>query len=340
MLDKLSFQPFEMAPVRQKLFSGKIPHVEHAVRSTLRGLAFFETARAGQTVAVCVGSRGIDRIDRVVFHCLESLREKGLKPFVVPAMGSHGGATAEGQKKVLAGFGITEKTMGAPIAAEMEVVLVGSLPSGPDIYLSRRAVEADWVIPVNRVKPHTKFMAEIESGLCKMLTIGLGKARGAAEFHRWAVRRSFRIIEEAAAVILSRLGKIPFGIALLEDGYGKLCHVEALAPENLVDREKGLLKEAYARLPRIPFDNLDLLIVDAIGKSISGIGMDSNVTGRHRDIVGDFNTGENLRQRPGRHLPGKGRHPYPFRHGPKGPCRLRHGPGARVPGRRQDRADQ
>jgi hypothetical protein len=214
---------------------------------------------------------------------------KGLKPFIVPAMGSHGGATPDGQLNVLAKLGVTEEGMGVKIIADMDVTEVGRLSSGTRIYFSRYALQADHFVVINRVKPHTKFRADIESGLCKMLTIGLGKQKGASEFHRRAVKHSFGIIEEAAELLLAKSNML-FGLALLEDGYGDLARVEAVIPKGLIKHEKKLLKEARSMRGSIPFDCIDVLVIDFFGKNISGIGMDSNVTGRHRDIVGDFFT--------------------------------------------------
>jgi hypothetical protein len=202
-------------------------------------------------------------------------------------MGSHGGGTAAGQLKVLEALGIDETSMGVCVEPDMSVTCIERLPDGTRIFMSRKALEADHLVVVNRVKLHTKFQADIESGLCKMLTIGLGKADGAAEFHRRAVTSGFGIIEAAATVLLARC-PVLFGLALLEDGCGNLSRVSALPPRTLVEEEKRLLKEAAAMMARIPFDGLDILVVDRIGKDISGIGMDSNVTGRHRDLVGDF----------------------------------------------------
>jgi hypothetical protein len=202
-------------------------------------------------------------------------------------MGSHGGATSEGQREVLAKLGIAESAMGVKINSGMDVSRVGLLSSGTKIYFSRDALRADHLVIINRVKPHTKFHADIESGLCKMLTIGLGKQEGAAEFHRSAVKHSFGIIEQAAGVVLDKCS-ILFGLALLEDGYGSLSRVEAILPQSIIAREKELLKTARSLMGRIPFDFIDILVVDYFGKNISGIGMDSNITGRHRDIVGDF----------------------------------------------------
>ena len=279
----------EVARVRQALHQAALGDVPQAVRSALASLAIEGLTRPGETVAVAVGSRGINAIDAVVGGCIEYLREKRLEPFIVPAMGSHGGATAEGQRAVLQQLGISQAAMGVPIVADMAVECIDRLADGTRIFFSRQALAADHIVVINRVKPHTKFQADIESGLCKMLTIGLGKADGATEFHRQAVRHGFGIIEDAARLVLGRC-PVLFGLALLEDGCGDLSQVKALLPAVILTGEKKLLKIAADMMGRIPFDGIDILVVDRFGKDISGIGMDSNVTGRHRDLVGDFFT--------------------------------------------------
>lgn len=285
----------DTAVVKQQLSASPIQDVPATVLASLSALPVFATTKVGDTVAVAVGSRGISHIHRVVYHCLKFLKDKGLKPCIVPAMGSHGGATADGQEAVLAKLGITPSTMGVPIHSEMDVVQLGNLENEVNIYLSKRALESDYILPINRIKPHTKFRADLESGLCKMLTIGLGKAEGAMEFHQQAVRHSFTIIEEAANFIIQRLN-ILCAIALLEDGYGNLSHIEAISPSSIIGSEKKLLQKSSAMMGRIPFDNIDILVIDYMGKDISGIGMDSNITGRHRDIVGDFFTAPHVKR--------------------------------------------
>ncbi len=278
----------DMAVVKQKIFSSRIYDLHGDVSFALSGLPD-TLIQKGDTVAVAVGSRGINRINEVVLFCLQYLKKRGAQPFIVPAMGSHGGATANGQKSVLAKLGITESSMQVSIVPDMDVECIGQLECDLEIYFSSLALEADHIILINRVKPHTKFKAEIESGLCKMMTIGLGKAEGATLFHRFAVDNGFGIIEDGARTILAQ-GRICFGLALLEDGHGELAGIEAVLPSDIIAREKKLLKDAYEMMGCIPFDDLDILIIDYIGKSISGIGMDSNITGRHRDITGDFFT--------------------------------------------------
>jgi len=287
MVMKRLFQFPEMTYVKQPLFHSNIQDLSGVISSAYEPISHLRPARARETVAIAVGSRNIDNLDGVVRQTIRFLDEKGFKPFIVPAMGSHGGATPEGQKKVLERLSISEAAMNVPIVADMTTKCVGELPSGFNIFVSAPAFSADHIVLINRVKRHTKFRADIESGLCKMMTIGLGKQKGASEFHRFAVNHTFSVIEESARFLLSKL-KIMFGVALIEDGYGKLAHIEILMPENLISREKELLKDAARMAPRIPFDNLDILIVDQIGKDISGIGMDSNVTGRHRDIVSNI----------------------------------------------------
>jgi len=277
----------DIALVKQKLESSDMSNVPAAVISALSDLPLSNMVHPGETVAVAIGSRGINKLDSVALNCLNFLKELGLKPFIVPAMGSHGGGTAEGQVAVLAKLGITEPSMEVPIYSDMDIVHIDRLSNGLNIFLSKRALAADHIVIINRIKCHTKFSADIESGICKMLAIGLGKATGAAEYHRCAVQHSFGIFEDAARIILKQC-RILFGLALIEDGYGKLANIEAVLPETLIDREKELLSKASGMMARIPFDDLDVLTIDFFGKDISGIGMDSNVTGRHRDIVGDF----------------------------------------------------
>ncbi|MGB8426685.1 MAG: DUF362 domain-containing protein [Desulfobacterales bacterium] len=281
--------------MRQELHREALADVAQAVRAALAPLAVADVTKPGETVAVAVGSRGISAIDAVVGSCVEFLREKRLDPFIVPAMGSHGGATADGQRAVLEKLGISQATMGVAVAADMMVECVDSLANGTRVFFSQPALAADHIVVINRVKPHTKFRADIESGLCKMLTIGLGKVDGATEFHRQAIRHGFGIIEEAARRVLGRC-PVLFGLALLEDGYGDLSRVAALPPAEMIAGEKGLLKTAAEMMGRIPFDDIDILVVDRFGKDISGIGMDSNVTGRHRDLVGDFSTAPHVKR--------------------------------------------
>lgn len=284
-----------MALIRQKLHAEKLEDIPEAVGKALQGLQLASLAEPGESVAVAVGSRGISHISLIVSECVKSLMDSGLKPFIVPAMGSHGGNTPEGERSALARLGITESFVDAPILAAEDVVKIGRLDVGIPILVDRCAAEADHIVVINRVKPHTKFHGPIESGLTKMLTVGLGKGEGAALYHRAAVQHTFDILQDAARNILESRSVL-FGLAILEDGYRNVSRVSAVRPENWFESERTLLQEARLIMPRIPFDPIDILIIDEIGKDISGIGMDSNVTGRHRDIVGDFFTAPHVKR--------------------------------------------
>ncbi|MFP4445482.1 MAG: DUF362 domain-containing protein [Desulfosudaceae bacterium] len=276
-----------MALVRQSLPRSALTDVPAATISSLRQSFIFDSVRPGARIAVAVGSRGIGRLAEIVAACIDFLKKQGFSPFIVPAMGSHGGATAAGQCQLLAGLGISEDALQVPIAADMAVDTVGRLDCGLDVFVSRAARAADHIFVINRVKPHTKFTADRESGLAKMLAVGLGKAEGAAAIHRFAVRHTFAVIDQAAKQILAACPVLG-GLAIVEDGYGMPERLETVAAADLMETERHLLRQARKMLPGIPLEGIDLLVVDRIGKNISGIGMDSNVTGRHRDITGDF----------------------------------------------------
>lgn len=285
----------QMARVKQTLYTSSLTDIEGAVAGALRDCPDLIRPEKGATVALAVGSRGIDAIDRITAACAAFFKNSGCLPFIVPAMGSHGGATPEGQEKILADLGITEAYMGVPVKSDMSTASIGRLECGMNIFMARTALTADYIFPVNRVKPHTKFMAEIESGLAKMLVVGLGKADGAAETHRYAVGHTFEIIRQAAEYIIGQ-GRVLGGLAVVENGRGRVARVKAVSASSLIEEEKKLLAEAYEKMARIPFDGVDILVVDRIGKDISGIGMDSNVTGRHRDITGDFFTAPHVKR--------------------------------------------
>jgi hypothetical protein len=288
--------PFpEMALVAQKLCAQKNRDISDAVKEALQSLEPEISAKAGESVAVGVGSRGISHIPLIVYECVRFLKKEGLKPFIVPAMGSHGGNTTKGEISVLASLGITESSMGVPIDTTREVVEIGRLDIGVPILMDRCAATANHIVVINRVKPHTKFHGSIESGLTKMLTVGLGKGQGAGVYHRAAVQHTFAILEDAADRIL-KSRSVLFGLAILEDGYQDVARICAVRPKNWFEAERTLLKDARAMMPRIPFDLIDILIIDEIGKDISGIGMDSNVTGRHRDIVGNSFTAPHVKR--------------------------------------------
>ena len=286
MMNKTDFP--KMALVRMNLYEKEIEDISKKVATSIAALSLDKKIRPGQTIAVAAGSRGVDRIDEVTKSCVDLLKRMGAKPFIFPAMGSHGGATAEGQKTVLAHNGISEKSMGVPIFSSMDVEQIGLTHRNIPVYLDRHAANADAIIVINRIKTHTKFEGDIESGLFKMMAIGMGKHQGASVYHRAAVDHGMEaIIIDAGLMVLERC-PVLFGLGVVENGLGRITELKAIAPENMLDEEKRLLSLSKKVMAKIPFDQIDLLIVDEMGKNISGTGMDSKVIGRHRDLIGDF----------------------------------------------------
>jgi hypothetical protein len=251
-----------------------------AVRDELARPEISSRIRPGARVAIGAGSRGIKCLQEVVTALVAGLKERGAEPFIVPAMGSHGGGTAEGQREVLASYGVTEENVGAPVRASMDAVELGSVLDGVKVFIDRLAfTEADAIVPVARVKPHTDFRSEIESGLHKMLTIGFGKHRGASYVHTFPLERFGEMIKAGGQLVLSK-APVAFGMAIVEDSYEDPAIVEAVPPEAFASREPQLLETARAWLPRLPFEACDILLVQELGKNVSGAGMDPNVTGR------------------------------------------------------------
>jgi hypothetical protein len=269
------------ALVRQRFDQTEIEDVAAAVRSALAPV--IGLVRPGSRVCLGAGSRGIDRIDQVVRAAVDTFRAAGAEVFVVPAMGSHGGATPQGQLDVLAEYGITPEAMGCEIRSSMETVQLGEVRPGVPVFLDRNAYEgADLIVPVNRVKVHTDFDGPVESGLMKMIAIGLGKQRGADTLHSQGFAAFHELVPETAEFTLAH-APIPFGLALLENGRARLFHIEAVPADRMRRRETELLVKATDALARIPVSSLDILVIDEIGKDISGLGMDSNVVGRYYD---------------------------------------------------------
>lgn len=269
-----------MYRIRQSFAGPRLEDPEQATRDALAPLLATGRLRVGESVAITVGSRGIANIPAITRAIVDAVRGTGGVPFIVPAMGSHGGATAEGQTALLAGLGVTPETVGAEIRSSMETVIVATTPQGIPVHFDRQAFEADHVIVAGRIKPHTMFTGEIESGLHKMMLIGLGKHTGAQLYHRAITNYSFETIIQAVAAQVLEKCRILAGIAILENADDETALIEAVPPEQFYQREKELLKLAQAWLPRLPFPDVDLLIVDRIGKNISGSGMDTNVIGR------------------------------------------------------------
>jgi len=270
----------KMYRIRQKLDPPVVPDVAAAVWAEIAKLDLRPRLKRGGRVAVTGGSRGVANIAVILRATCDSLKELGAKPFIVPAMGSHGGATAEGQLAVLARYGVTPESMDVPILSSMEAVEIGRMSWGLPVVVDRHAYEADHIVLVNRVKPHTNFRCHVESGLLKMLVIGLGKHQGALLAHRAAVDIGLdRMVPEVGRFSLAKLS-ILFGLGTVENARHQTALVRAMLPDELEQIEAQMLQEAWRLLGRIPFDFLHLLIVDEIGKEISGTGMDPNVIGR------------------------------------------------------------
>jgi len=278
--------------VRQRFEAPRVEDVPGEVRAQLARLSLADRVRPGQAVAITAGSRGVANIHVIIRAAVEHLKRLGAQPFIVPAMGSHGGGTAEGQRELVESYGITESFVGCPIRATMETVEVCRTREGFPVHFDRLAYEADHVLVVNRVKPHTRFVGEIESGLMKMLLIGLGKCNGARVYHSAIQDYSFgQIIRSVAGEVFGRC-HILAGLAIVENARDETARIEAVAPEQFEAREKELLVLAKAWMPRLPFRAADVLLIDRIGKNISGTGLDTNVVGRkfddHKAVEGEY----------------------------------------------------
>ncbi|MEA4954242.1 MAG: lactate racemase domain-containing protein [Pseudoflavonifractor sp.] len=266
-----------MARVRQKFDSRRVADPQSTLRGLLDRPELKAAVRPGMKVAVTAGSRGIDNIVTILRETVDFIRQQGGEPFLIPAMGSHGGAVAEGQVTVLESFHITEETMGCPIRATMEVVQIGALEDGTPIYLDKYAHEADGVVVVNRIKPHTGFRGHYESGLFKMMCIGLGKQKGAETVHGRGRRRMGETIELGGSIYLEK-AKILFGVGTIENAFDQTYKLLTFTPDEIRTKEPECLLEARSLMPRILVEDLDVLIIDYMGKNISGTGMDPNIT--------------------------------------------------------------
>ena len=269
-----------MTRIRQQFEVPILDDLPAAIHAELGRINAAAIIKAGETVAITAGSRGVANVATAVKATVDYLKALGAHPFVVPAMGSHGGATPEGQRSVLEHYGITEATVGAPVKATMDVVELGKTADGLPVFFDRYAAEADHVIPLNRIKAHTDFNGSIESGLMKMMVIGLGKQHGANLYHRAFFQYGFEHIITTVGGFILDSGKIAFGLGLIENAHEDTAKAVAMPAVQLLQTERELLVEAKSLMGRLPFDELDLLIVDWTGKNISGTGMDTNVIGR------------------------------------------------------------
>jgi len=269
----------KMVRIRQNFATDAIQDIAGTLRNELRKPAIAGRVKKDMRVAVAVGSRGVAEIPQIVKIVVEELKKLGASPFIVPAMGSHGGATAEGQIEVLAGLGVTESSAGCPIVSCMDTVELGVLENGLPVLIDKIAMQADGIVVINRVKPHTAFSGANESGLAKMISIGLGKQKGADSCHVLGFQHMEKSVVEMARIKLQQ-ARFLFGIATVENAYDKVAKIAAIPAEEIIEGEQQLLVEAKKNMPRILFNPLDILIVDAMGKEFSGAGIDPNVTGR------------------------------------------------------------
>jgi hypothetical protein len=276
-----------MYRIRQKFDDTSVEDIQKTINSELSNLSL-TAIKPGQQVAITAGSRGIANIADIIRAIVEFMKSLKAKPFVFPAMGSHGGATAEGQVAILEQLGVIESYVKAPIYSSMEVEEISHTEDGVPVFIDKHAYAADHIIVVNRIKCHTKFKAEVESGLMKMMAIGMGKQKGAELYHKAAIQYSFpKIIVEAGREVIKK-APILCGLGIIENGYGATAKIIAVEPGEIESKEKELLLQAKRLMAKLPFNEIDLLIVDQMGKDISGVGIDPNITGRNRDLLGVF----------------------------------------------------
>jgi hypothetical protein len=269
--------------IQQRFDVTSIKDVTAAVRDEFARFDSGPKVRAGQSVAVGVGSRGTHDLKILVKAAVACLKEMQLKPYVIPAMGSHGGGTAEGQAQVLAELGITEKSVGVPVVSNMDVVSLGRVESGAEVFFAKDALDADHIVIVNRVKPHTAFRSEVESGLCKILAVGCGRQKGASNMHKFDLAKT---VVPAAKLIIEKM-PVLCGLAVTENALGGTHSIKLARPEEFPKVDREFLRLAWKLLPKLPLDDLDILLVDEMGKNVSGAGMDPNVIGFWRREGGE-----------------------------------------------------
>ena len=267
-----------MYKVRQKFSTQKIEDIPAEIVKQLSRPEIENSIRPGMSIAITAGSRGISNIALITKEIVVFVQSKGAHPFIIPAMGSHGGATAEGQREILRDYGITEESMGCPLRATMETVPIGDTEESHKVLIDRYAAEADAIIAVGRIKPHTAYRGPYESGVMKMLTIGLGKQQGAEVCHESGFKNMGRLVPLFGKAILKNSNVI-FGVGIIENAYEDTYKIVSLTPQEIIDKEPALLDEAKSKMPKIIIPETDVLIVDKIGKNYSGDGMDPNITG-------------------------------------------------------------
>lgn len=265
--------------VKHTMDPSNVGDIAAAVHKALQRPGTLDRIRPGDSVCLTAGSRDVANIDKIIRAVCDEVKSVGGKPFIIPAMGSHAGAIAEGQRRIIEGYGVTEEAMGAPIKASMETEVIGYSKDGLEIHIDKFANAADFIIPIGRIKAHTDFRGKVESGICKMLVIGMGKQHGAYQCHKLGFKAMASNVFEFASVIIDKKPNM-FAIGTIENAYHNTCRIEAIPADKILEEEPPLLEYAKSRMAKIPFDQVDVLFVDESGKDISGAGMDPNVTGR------------------------------------------------------------
>ena len=279
--DTLAPIPFPRVVKVKQTFSEKyIEDVEGYIAAQMNNVKGYRDIKPGMRIAITAGSRGISSMQSTIRQIVCSLKEKGAEPFIIPCMGSHGGATAQGQIEVLENLGITEKTVGAPIRSTMDVVLIGTALNGRPVYIDRYAHEADGIVVVNRIKAHTSFRGKYESGLMKMMAIGLGKQKGAQHYHQTGMNTFDQIVETVGLEVIKK-AKILFGVGIVDNSFAKPAEIEVIDSTDIPAREADLLLKANDLLAKMFCHQLDVLAIKNVGKNFSGTGMDTNITGRY-----------------------------------------------------------
>ncbi|MBI4584094.1 MAG: [Fe-S]-binding protein [Planctomycetes bacterium] len=265
---------------RQRFQRPRVDNLEAAVKGELARIFPAGSLQPGARIGITVGSRGIANIAALARAAVDFFKSREARPFIIPAMGSHGGATAEGQRALIAHYGVTEEAMGCPVRAEMKTRSLGRTARGVEAFLAETALEADGVLLMNRVKPHTDYKGPIESGLTKICGIGLGKLEGASEYHSHLHDLGLGVAIRSAVEKILETGKILGGLAILENAYHETARIAGVPAARMLEEEERLLKEAYQLMGRLPFQEFDLLVCDQMGKNISGAGLDTNIIGR------------------------------------------------------------
>ncbi len=274
----------KMVPVEVTFESALLDNIEATISEQFKNPQVNEKIKPGMTIAIGCGSRGVANVAEVAKAVVTEIKSQGGKPFIFPAMASHGAATAEGQKQVLERYGITEDYVGCPLRATMEVDIIETWNDGTRIFMDRYAAEADGVVLINRIKPHTNFRGPIESGIVKMMTIGMGKIRGATEIHFHGFEAFEEMLPRMARIIMKKKPFL-FGVGVVENAYEQIAQIEVIPAETLFEREPQLLTVARRLMPKLLFDEFDVVIIDQIGKDVSGSGFDPNVIGRNNKFI-------------------------------------------------------